>query len=209
MSVLVIKAWRADTRPIDNENNYVSITGRKSGLVAWLFSLFRIDPVTRIIVGTERVEFSSASLAGTQTRFIPLECLSSTYFGYHKPWKAAAAIVLGFVYIGLSIPALDTGFASSSATSSKFFISAAAGLIVGLVYYFFNRTLTLGFTEHSGFVNGIRFKRSFVENKDINERQAASVSIIVQRLIEAKQRRFDYHPALEPGIARDKGARRA
>ena len=34
MSALVIKAWRADIRPIDKENNFVFLTGRQSGLVS-------------------------------------------------------------------------------------------------------------------------------------------------------------------------------
>jgi hypothetical protein len=75
MSVLVIRAWRTDTKPIDYENSFVSSTGRKSGLIAWLFSLMRIDPTTRSLTGTERIEFSSASLAGTETRLIPPEWL--------------------------------------------------------------------------------------------------------------------------------------
>ena len=38
-------------------------------------------------------------------------------------------------------------------------------------------------------VSGIRFKRSVIENVDINQEQAKMVCLLVQRLIEAKQRR--------------------
>jgi hypothetical protein len=66
MSALVIKAWKAEGKPIDDKNNYVNITGRESGLIAWVQSLVGVDPTTTIRVGMDRVEFSSSSLAGTQ-----------------------------------------------------------------------------------------------------------------------------------------------
>jgi len=39
MSVLVIKDWQAETKIIDDQNNFVSITGREGGLIAWILSL--------------------------------------------------------------------------------------------------------------------------------------------------------------------------
>ena len=61
---------------------------------------------------------------------------------------------------------------------------------IALVYYFLNRTLTLGFVESSGVVSGIRFKRSVIENLDVDQDRAKSVCDIVQRLIEAKEKRM-------------------
>jgi len=61
--------------------------------------------------------------------------------------------------------------------------------VAALLYYFLNRTLTLGFVEASGVISGIRFKRSVIENLDINQEQAKRVCVIVQRLIEAKEKR--------------------
>jgi len=49
------------------------------------------------------------------------------------------------------------------------------GVVLALIYCFLNRTLTLGFVEASGFVNGIRFKRSVIENIDIDQTQAKTV----------------------------------
>jgi len=64
-----------------------------------------------------------------------------------------------------------------------------AGVALSLLGYFLNRTLTLGFVEYSGVVNVIRFKRSLIENVDIDETQAKKVCMIIQRLIESKQKR--------------------
>jgi hypothetical protein len=189
MSALVIKSWRAETKPIDDQNNFVSITGREGGLIAWILSLMGIDPTTTILVGLERIEFSSASLAGTESRLIPLQSVCSSYYGYHKPWKAAAWIIAIFMFVGLSIGSAVAEGGSQGGAFTSFIVTSAVGVVIALIYYFLNRTLTLGFVEHSGVINGIRFKRSVIENVDINQKQAKAVCIIVQRLIEAKEKR--------------------
>lgn len=190
MSALVIKHWKAETRPIDDSNNFVNITGRSSGIFAWMLSLLRVDPVTTILVGLERVEFSSASLAGTESRLIPLQSVCSTYYGYHKPWKAAFSILALFMFGGLSLGIEAAEKGSQGGAFMAFMLTSGIGLSIALIYYFLNRTLTLGFIEHSGVVNGIRFKRSVIENIDINQDQAKSVCVIIQRLIELKERRM-------------------
>lgn len=187
MSALVIKEWQAEGRPIDSQNNYVSITGRKAGLIDWLLSWMGIDPTTTILVGVDRIEFSSGSLAGTESRHIPLQSVCSTYYGYHKPWKTAVFIFsLFFFSAGVFAPAI-AGSGPSAGGFLVFLLMLIAGALTALIYYYLNRTLTLGFVEHSGFVNGIIFKRSVIENKDISHEQAKIVCIIVQRLIEKKE----------------------
>lgn len=188
MGALVIKAWRADIRPIDNENNFVFITGRQSGLVSWLLSLMRIDPTTTIVVGSDRISFESASLAGTESRLIPLEGICSSYYGYHKPWKAAASIIAFAVFLAFSFGAAAAEGGSHGFAFVTFIMTTMIGIVFALVYYFLNRTLTLGFVEYSGVVNGIRFRRSVIENVEINEHEARAVCILVQRLVEAKSK---------------------
>ncbi|HLO96268.1 MAG TPA: hypothetical protein VK195_18320 [Burkholderiaceae bacterium] len=189
MSALVIKAWQADTKPVDDRNNFVSITGREGGLIAWLLSLMGVDPTTTIRVGTERIEFSSASLAGTESRMVPLQSVCSTYYGYHKPWKAASSYVALFAFLGFSFAGPSAQATGEGFSFTTFAVTTGIGIVIALLYYFLNRTLTLGFVEHSGAVCGIRFKRSVIENVDINEQQARSVCTIVQRLIETKEKR--------------------
>jgi hypothetical protein len=189
MSALVIKAWKSDSKPIDDKNNYVSITGRESGLIAWILSLMGVDPVTTIRVGMDRVEFSSSSLAGTQSRLIPLQSVCSSYYGYHKPWKAAVGIVAFFLFFGASFAADAARNGTGGSGASVFLGAGVVGFVFALVYYFLNRTLTLGFVEGSGHVSGIKFKRSVIENIDVNEAQAKAVCTLVQRLIEAKEKR--------------------
>ncbi|MFZ6657664.1 hypothetical protein [Undibacterium sp. TJN19] len=181
MSALVIKEWKVGNKAIDDKNNFISVTGRKSGLIAWLLSLLGVDPTTKIMVGLDRVEFTSNSLAGTESRMIPLQSICSSYYGYHKPWKEAST----FFVIGLGFSSL----LSQALGATGSLVILLVGIAIALAYYFLNRELTLGFVENSGVINGIRFKRSVIENIDVNEEQAKAACVIIQKLIEAKEKR--------------------
>jgi hypothetical protein len=189
MGALVIKAWRADAASVDEMSNHVKIAGRQGGLIAWALSLLGIDPTTTVQVDSERIKFSNASLAGSESRLIPLQSICSTYYGYHKPWKTAFMFVLLFIFLGATLGSGAAESGSAAGALATLVVTTAIGVVVALAYYFLNRTLTLGFVEISGAVSGIRFKRSVIENVDINEEQAKSVCAVVQQLIDAKIKR--------------------
>lgn len=178
MGAVVLKSWRVNKQP-DNGGYFISITGREGGLIAWVLALLKIDPTTTLKVNINRVEFIVASLAGTANRLIPLNNISSTYYGYHKPWKSALGIFSFFLFM-----------ASAVAQSAGFFaglITFIIGVAVGAGYYMLNRSLTIGIVEISGVVSGIEFKRSIIENIDVDENQAKNVCELIQALIERKQ----------------------
>ena len=176
---LVIKTWQANNQPVDNEGNYVVITGRQGGLIAWLLALMKIDPVTSIKVSPDRVEFASASLSGTDHRIIPILSVCSTYYGYLKPWKSDLGIFVLFLIFAGFMSTIIGGFAA-------FFI-LFLGLGASLVYYFLSRTLTLGIVEHSGLITGIKFKRSVIEGVEITPVQGAYICQLIQFLIESRR----------------------
>jgi len=184
MQPLVLKEWKASDTQIDNDGNYIRITGRQGGLIAWFLAILKIDPTTSIRVSPERVEFASASLSGTEYRMIPMMSVCSTYYGYHKPWKQALAIIALFLFIAFSI---GSTMQSGGSAFVLFVICSGIGIGIALLYYFLSRTLTLGFVEHSGVVSGIRFKRSVIEGIDVNEQQGHYICQITQALIEAKR----------------------
>jgi hypothetical protein len=186
MAGLVIKKWAVNTRPIDDKGTFISITGRKAGFVSWLLSVLRIDPVTSINVSVSRLEFKSASLAGTEHRVIPLESISSSFYGYHKPWKEAGAIIGLAFFLGSMLAKEGNG--------SAFLLCLMLGIGIAAVYYFLNRSMTLGFIEVSGHASAIQFKRSVIEGIDINEEEARKVCELTQKLIESKARRATTAP---------------
>jgi len=189
MAAYVIKSWRAADQP-DVDGNYVTIIGRKEGIISWLLALFRIDPIVSISVNATRIEFSEGSLSGTVRRLIPLPSVSSTLYGYYKPWKKALVIFYLLSGITAALPYSSSERAHSPIINLIF--GLLVGLIVSIIYYLYNRTLSLGFVENSGVVSAIQFKRSFVENKDINDEQARYVCQLVQFFVESR-----YHGAMQ------------
>ena len=189
MAAYVIKSWRATDQP-DAKENYVTIVGRKEGIISWLLALFRIDPIVSITVSAARIEFSQGSLSGSVRRLIPLTGVCSSVYGYHKPWQKALSIVVALTFIITSVgSALSSeGIRDEPFSFGALFLGLLIGSVLAVLYDFLNRTLTLGFVENSGVLSAIQFKRSVVENQDINEKQAGYVCELVQYLVEARQR---------------------
>jgi hypothetical protein len=184
MTPLVLKEWKTSNKPIDDSGNWIRISGRASGLISWILALLQVDPTTTICISEKRVEFTVASLSGTEHRIIPLASVSSTYYGYHKPWKNALFIFVLFAYFGFTLCAL------LHAAVQGYILGLVICAILALVYYNLNRSLTLGFIEFSGVASAIQFKRSVIENIDVDEKQAKYVSDLTQYLIEsAKNKR--------------------
>ena len=155
----MLKKWTANQTP-DHNGNYVHLVGREAGLFAWLLSLVGVDPTTEVEVKEHLILFTAGSLAGREHRVIPIKSVCSAYYGYEKPWKEA--LVLGLIFLPI------------------FFI----GLIVGPLYYFLNKKLTVGIVENSGWIGGFSFKRSVIEGVNIDEREAYEVIDIIRQLIE-------------------------
>lgn len=158
---LVIKKWYAGDDANEN-GNFVHLVGREAGLLSWFLSIFKIDPTSEIEIKDNLIKFTSSSLAGQEKRIIPLKSITSAYYGYEKPWKTALVLTI------LLMPVFFIGF------------------IVGPLYYFLNKNLTVGVVEASGWVGSFSFKRSIIEGQNINEEEAYKVIEIIRSLIEAK-----------------------
>lgn len=187
MAALVLKEWKTSDKPLDKSGNYILIRGRQPGLVAWVLAHVGVDPTTSLKVNASRVEFSRASLAGTDFRMIPLSSISSTYYGYHKPWGAALGVFFFLSWLSGSLAVALPGSGVGKAFATFFALAFSAG--IALLYYFLGRTLVLGFVEQSGLVSAMQFKRSVVEGVEVNEQQARYICEVTQFLIESAQRR--------------------
>lgn len=181
----VVKSWKVSHQPIDGLDNYVEIIGRKAGLIAWLFSLAGIDPTVRILVGSKWFEHSETSLAGPVTKVIPLRKVSSVRNSYYRPWREALAIFVVFFMHGVGIGRF--GYLSDLITALAL-VLVLVGAVVSLVVYFLNRPFTLHVVEVSGHKTGIRFKRSVIENVEVNYEKVQYASQIIKALVEAENR---------------------
>jgi hypothetical protein len=156
---LVIKEWKVNESAHGTDHK-VMIKGRQEGIFSFLFSLIGIDPTTTMTVDSHNICYQEGSWAGQRRWVIPLSNVTSGYFGYTKPWKVALALTVAFLPV--------------------FFL----GLIIGPLYYFFNKQLELGFCEASGRVFPFAFKRSLIEGKNIDEKEGQRILSLIQHTIE-------------------------
>lgn len=166
MPQYVIKSWQVAEYPMDEKGTLVSIKGRSGGLISWILSLLEIDPTVVFTVTQEKVIFEQGSLEGFMQRVINLNKISSTFYGYKKPWKESVMIgivcgIMTFWLLGM-------------------------GAVIGVIYYFLSKSLTVGITEIGGVNHSIEFKRSVIEGIKIDETQAAEVCQIIQKLIDQR-----------------------
>lgn len=168
MAAFVITSWQAHDQPQPETGEYVRIQGRAGGLISWLLSLVEISPTFRLVVTADMIALEEGSLQGFVRVLTPIENTCSTSYGYAKPWKEALAltVVIGFF---------------------TFFLLGIPGLIVGGLYYFLNKTLTIGFTDKGGHSRTIQFKRSVIEGINVDETTAGDVCAIIQRRVDAKR----------------------
>lgn len=130
MATLVLKEWKASNQPIDENGNYVVIIGRASGLLSWFLALIKINPTSFIHISPQRIDFSSASLSGTEHRIIPIDNVCSSFYGYHKPWKMAIFLF----FISAFIAGLIGDFIFKIGWLSTLF-SILVGAVVAIVHY--------------------------------------------------------------------------
>jgi hypothetical protein len=112
-------------------------------------------------------------LSGFVRRLTTFNHISSSFYGSHKPWKTALAILGACMFIG-------SLFRSGWAVFAMLLI----GCLIGAAYYFLNRELMIGFNEDSGAQVFIRFKKSIIEGQEIDEEQLRKIITIVEHLIK-------------------------
>lgn len=183
MKVYVIKSWRCGQRPVDDEGHYVHIVGRRRGLLSrWLFQ-HRLAPTVRLAIGIERLELTQSSLWGHWGTLVPLENIASSYYGHERPWGMVLAIALLF---GLVAAPLMVEHSNQLLGVGV----ALLGLLFAAGYGLMARTLVLGFVTTGGQVCRLRFRKSVIDGTEIDENQARLVCKLVQRVLEARQRRL-------------------
>lgn len=160
---LVLKKW-AVTESSNEHDNIVQIIGRESGIISFLLSLIGVDPTTSFILLKNKIIFTSGSWQGQKRIIVPLNNISSCYFGYTKPWKLA--VIIGII----TVPVFFLGF------------------ILGPLYYFLNKQLEIGLVDNSGSTYPIAFSRSIIENIKIDEKESLRILEIIEKTIMESQK---------------------
>lgn len=183
----VVKSWKVSNsinQPIDKQGNYVEIVARKAGLVAWLCAQIGIDPTVQILVGSGWVDYKKTSLAGPAAKLIPLRNVSSVFSSYYRPWREALAIFVCFFIQGIWIGNRGLG----TPTTVLALVVVLVGTVSALLYYFLNRPFRLVFFEVGGGCRtSVSFKRSMIENIEVNYEKVQHVCWIIKQLVETSQ----------------------
>ena len=172
MSAYVVKSWKV-SEEVNEQGNFVDIKGRAPGLISWFLALMGIDATVSIKVSNELFTFEAGSWSGRFYKTIPLSKISSVYYGYSKPWKEALVL---FLILGVALGVPTYG------------VMTVIGGIIALLYYFLNKKLTLGVFEIGGGASGIEIKRSVIEGKKLDEKDAEQVGDLIQQLLISKNR---------------------
>lgn len=153
---------------------YVRIEGRKSGLIAWLLTLFGIEAMIKFEVYGDRIECSKTSLSGMICETIPLTAISNLGSGFVKP-------VFLFVFAAISAAiAVIAFFCNSTGTAMYWVISA----VIFVVLYFWWKTMILYFIPNSASTILVKFKRSVIEGVELDENTAGEIIGIVSQLVQ-------------------------
>jgi len=140
-----------------------------------------------MLINDRRAIFQSSSFTGYRKVIIPIDSISSSYYGYHKPWVQAAILAVVLIAFGLGVGEItERPWLGSSL--------ALLGLLVAAVYYFLNKELMIGIVDSVGATHEMVLQRSVIENKEINEQQMAHVTSILLAIIDRQKAQKLHRP---------------
>ncbi len=186
MGALVIKAWKAAEQPWDDTKSLIWIQGRDGGILSWFLSLIGYDPTTTLKVTRERFDLDIRSWSGWQAVILPLENLDYIFHGFYRPWKQALVLLVAWFFLLSNLAAV------AGARDGSILIGLTALPLAGL-YYWLARSFTLGVMTSSGHSFTIRFKRSILENQEINSAEAGYVCELLEYFRDERRQRMGQH----------------
>jgi hypothetical protein len=181
---IVLKRFHLNEDPA--AGTVVEIVGRTSGILSWILNLLRLEQDFRFIVTDSEASVIRGSLSGIVHTYIPLNKVTSTVCGYQRSILAfalAALFTVGFVLNLLSglFENNRNEIGSDMGLAFGFLILAA---IFALVYFLSKR---IGINIETMHRHGLVFKRSVIENVEVDLPQALrAISVINTRVLAAQ-----------------------
>ena len=153
------------TNSASEGEEYVIITGRKSGIISWLLTLCGLESKFDFRIFADHIEFKEKSISGELQTNLHLKSVSVAQSGFFKPFFL---LVLGFIFTILAFPTLGITLILA---------------IPCFIYYFLNKNFLIGVIPHSGTPIAICFKRSVIENVKLEYEHAQGVIQLLNALI--------------------------
>jgi hypothetical protein len=175
---LVLKKFSIN-KAATGQKALIDIVGRQGGLISWFLTLIGLDTISSLKVTSTNVSLKDSSLFGQQSSVIAISSISSVHCGYRKP--------LSYFFISVICLLMGLGSAISQDSFKDSFLSLIGGLFFAAIFfvlYFLKKTLVIYLWPRAGApVMGLPFKRSVIENVDVDIEQAELAIEIINSLV--------------------------
>lgn len=173
-SALVLRRFQIDETGVSGAN--VWIEARQPGIISFLLTLVGLDPNSSLRVTRGSISFQNSSVFGMNQVSTPLANIGAFVGGYKKPFWALVFAGLMF-FLGLSLAFMEDG--------GLFFGFFAFLSICGLLYYYLQKTMFMGFETSGGGTYGFAFKASVLEGVGVDIKRVESTIAYVNSLISS------------------------
>jgi hypothetical protein len=170
--LLVLKAFKLS----ENEEEFLKIDCRVSGVLSWIFSLCGIDPVTSLSCNKHFIKFEETAIrSGKRIYNIPLVAVTCVSSGISKPF---GLFVLGVISILCGI--IGTFYAREIGVLGFY-------LILGAVFLFlYSLKKNMFFAIYNGGdkpIVKIHVKKSIIEGQTIDELKYESATSVLNKAV--------------------------
>lgn len=173
-SPLVLRRFQIDETGVSGAN--VWIEARQPGLVSFLLTLVGLDPNSALKVTRGSISFRNSSVFGMNQVSTPLTNVGAFVGGYKKPFWALVFSGLMFL-TGLSLAFTEDG--------GILFVLFALLALGGLLYYYLQKTMFMGFETSGGGTYGFAFKASVLEGVGVDIKRVETTISYVNTLISS------------------------
>jgi hypothetical protein len=181
---VVLKKFHLNEDP--TAGTAVEIVGRASGFLSWILNLLRLEQDFQLIVTDSEASVTRGSLSGIVHIYIPLNKVTSTVCGYQHSILAfafAALFTVGFI-MNLLSGLLQNNRNEVGSDMGLAFGYLILAVIFVLVYFSSKR---IGINIETMHTHGLVFKRSLIENVEVDLPQALrAISVINARVLAAQ-----------------------
>ena len=186
---LVLREFRVGTS--DTVGEFLYILGRRSGIIAWLLTLFGLQPQTSFSVTDDEVSRETVGPSGFDSRYAPLSEITASRCSYYRAFWVLS-LSLAFYLYGLIT--LVVAMSRSNDVIRQRALSDAsdtlwACLICGTacyVWYALSKRVLISVVARGDVGLGISFKRSIVENVGVELKKAMEAVDLMNSRILAK-----------------------
>lgn len=171
---LVLKQFRVRSSP-SRESPVVEITGRRSGLVAFILSMIGLDPTVSLTVTSTEVRQRAASMSGETVDILPLRQIASVHASMTSP---IIILIMGILALlpGLLAVAVAEG-------EPEGFMALFPAVVLIVTYFVTGKKFSLAFITSAGGGVAIGFKPKTPSGQKLDLDRLNQVAEAVRDLI--------------------------